>query len=55
MRYVDFEKGCTPSELVVKECEGLSLTSGKVKVEVKAQNKPKLFDIKVRSQITIKI
>ncbi len=36
MRYVDFEKGCSPSELTVKECDGLSLTSGKVKVEVKA-------------------
>ena len=36
MRYVDFEKGCGPSELVVKECEGLSLAPGKVKVDVKA-------------------
>ena len=36
MQYVDFEKGCSPSELIVKEGEGLSLVSGKVKVDVKA-------------------
>ena len=36
MQYVDFEKGCGPSELVVKERAGLSLAPGKVKVDVKA-------------------
>ncbi|WP_394220636.1 NAD(P)H-quinone oxidoreductase [Alteromonas gracilis] len=36
MLYVDFEKGCNPDELTVKEGEGVSLTSKKVKVDVKA-------------------
>lgn len=35
MWYVDFEKGCGLSEFVVKECEGLLLVLGKVKVDVK--------------------